>query len=66
MGVYSDPERDPRGHTVSVIYVCETVKGELKGADDASSAKSFKEIEQLDLAFDHGKILSDAGLKGNR
>jgi len=66
MGVYSDPKRDPRGHTVSIIYICETTSGELKGGDDASQAKSFKELEKLDLAFDHGRILSDAGLRGNR
>lgn len=66
MGVYSDPKRDPRGHTVSIVYVCETVGGELKGGDDASKAKSFKEFEDIEFAFDHGKILFDAGLRGKR
>lgn len=66
MGVFSDPNRDPRGHTVSVVYICETARGELKGADDAALAQSFKELENLDFAFDHKKILKDAGLLGIR
>ena len=66
MGVYSDPKRDPRGHTVSVIYVCETVGGELKGGDDAELAKSFNDMENMEFAFDHAKILSDSGLRGRR
>jgi len=66
MGVYSDPKRDPRGHTVSVIYVCETVGGELVGADDAEAAKSFTDLDNLELAFDHAKILKDSGLRSKR
>jgi 8-oxo-dGTP diphosphatase len=66
MGVYSDPKRDPRGHTVSIVYVCETLGGELKGADDADLAKSFTDLENLELAFDHSKILRDSGLRGHK
>ncbi len=58
-GVYSDPKRDPRGHTVGVIYVCRVVGGELKGLDDATEAKFFSLTKLPELAFDHAKILAD-------
>jgi 8-oxo-dGTP diphosphatase len=61
LGVYSDPNRDPRGHTVSVVYVLEPIGGTLKGSDDAKDAKLFKieEVKDLSLAFDHKKIFDD-------
>ncbi|AEH06140.1 NUDIX domain-containing protein [Methanothermococcus okinawensis] len=61
LGVYSDPNRDPRGHTVSVVYVLEPIEGTIKGADDAKEAKLFKieEVKNLNLAFDHKKIFED-------
>ena len=63
-GVYSDPKRDPRGHSVAVVYHCRPIGGELKGGDDAAEARWFtpQEIASLDLAFDHGKIVADAGM----
>ncbi|WP_131007371.1 NUDIX domain-containing protein [Methanofervidicoccus abyssi] len=61
LGVYSDPNRDPRGHTVSVVYVLEYIGGSPKGLDDAKEAKFFNidEIEDMDLAFDHKTIFRD-------
>ena len=59
MGVYSDPNRDPRGHTVSVVYILEVVDGTLKGGDDASEAKFFQENQLPELSFDHDKIIKD-------
>ncbi|HHQ44834.1 MAG TPA: NUDIX hydrolase [Candidatus Altiarchaeales archaeon] len=59
LGVYSDPARDPRGHTVSVIFLCEKTGGELKAADDAKDAGYFSLNELPKLAFDHAKVLSD-------
>jgi 8-oxo-dGTP diphosphatase len=60
LGVYSDPTRDPRGHTVSIVYLLEPVGGEVKAGSDASDA-TFVDIGDLPpLAFDHGKIVSDA------
>jgi len=55
--VRSDPLRDPRGHTVSVIYVLDRVGGELKGGDDAEKAELFSLNSLPELAFDHGDIL---------
>ena len=61
IGVYSDPNRDPRGHTVTVAFLAKGY-GELKGGDDAEEARvfSFDEIKNLKLAFDHAKIVEDA------
>ncbi|RKX48535.1 MAG: ADP-ribose pyrophosphatase, partial [Thermotoga sp.] len=58
-GVYSDPDRDPRGHTVSIVYVLKRRGGTLRGGDDAEDARFFPLDELPELAFDHGKILSD-------
>lgn len=56
---YSDPARDPRGHTVSTVYIGRA-SGEPKGGDDAAEARAFP-LDQLpaDLCFDHGAILAD-------
>ncbi|HME51095.1 MAG TPA: NUDIX hydrolase [Candidatus Lokiarchaeia archaeon] len=64
VGVYSDPNRDPRGRTVSVTYLCNTVGGSVEGSDDASSAQwvSLDDVKDMTLAFDHAQMLHDAGL----
>ena len=61
LGVYSDPKRDPRGHTVSVLYEARPVRGAARGGDDAAEARWFarSEFGRLDLAFDHGKIVRE-------
>lgn len=64
VGVYSDPERDPRGHVVSVAFLAWAVGGELKAADDAGEVAVFKEVPEA-MAFDHAKILED-GLSAAR
>ena len=57
--VYSDPARDPRGHTVSVVFIGRA-QGEPRGADDAAEARAFLASELPEpLAFDHGQILAD-------
>ncbi|MFH1820958.1 MAG: NUDIX hydrolase [Methanobacteriota archaeon] len=63
LGVYSDPSRDPRGHTVSVCYLAKWAGGKLKAASDAKDARIFKRIPWQELAFDHAQILKDAGFK---
>jgi 8-oxo-dGTP diphosphatase len=59
LGVYSDPDRDPRGHTVSVVYVGRA-RGEPRGGDDAAAAAAWP-LDALPaaLAFDHARILAD-------
>lgn len=59
LGVYSDPSRDPRQHTMSVVYVG-TAEGTPVGMDDAAEAGLFAEDSlPSPLAFDHARILAD-------
>jgi len=60
LGVYSEPDRDKRFHTASVVYVCSAC-GEPKAADDAKEAHVYKleDIELDKLVFDHAKIIND-------
>lgn len=58
LGVYSDPGRDPRGHTVSVVYVAHC-RGEPVAGDDAAGVIVVDPREPPDMAFDHGVILND-------
>ncbi|MFH1403265.1 MAG: NUDIX hydrolase [Candidatus Altiarchaeota archaeon] len=58
-GVYSDPARDPRGHTVSLVYECVITGGILSAGDDAGDAEYFSLEDLPDLAFDHRKIIED-------
>lgn len=60
LNVYSDPSRDPRFHTASVIYVCKA-EGIPKGLDDAKEAIVFKkeDIPFDKLVFDHAQVLRD-------
>lgn len=59
LGVYSDPKRDPRWHTVTILYEASPVRGMAKGSDDAAEARWFssEELAVLDYAFDHGEII---------
>jgi len=59
VGVYSDPGRDPRFHTVSVVYGAEA-EGSPIGSDDASEAVAFPD-DRLpdDIVFDHRRIIED-------
>lgn len=59
LGVYSDPTRDPRGHTASVVFELEVTGGKLQGGDDATEACLFDIDKIPELAFDHAKIISD-------
>jgi 8-oxo-dGTP diphosphatase len=59
LGVYSDPNRDKRGHTASVVYVA-TAQGTPRAQDDAAAVGVFSpENLPLHLAFDHHQILTD-------
>jgi 8-oxo-dGTP diphosphatase len=59
LGIYSDPSRDHRGHTVTACYVAEA-SGRPKAADDAKNCQIFNLDSLPDLlAFDHAKVLED-------
>jgi O-acetyl-ADP-ribose deacetylase (regulator of RNase III)/ADP-ribose pyrophosphatase YjhB (NUDIX family) len=57
---YSNPQRDPRFHTIGTVFIAKA-KGILRAGDDAAEIKVIKanQIEKLELAFDHKKILQD-------
>jgi len=59
LGIYSNPQRDPRGHTVTAIYIAESA-GTPVAADDARSVGIFT-LDNLPepLAFDHALVLDD-------
>ena len=59
LGIYSDPIRDSRGHTVTAVYVAEA-EGMPVAADDAKNCRLFR-LDELPetLAFDHAQVLSD-------
>lgn len=57
-GVYSDPARDPRGHTISTVYLARA-RGTPRGGDDAKQAATFALDRLPPLAFDHATILAD-------
>jgi len=59
IGVYSDPERDPRGHTITVVYLLEIQGGKLLSGDDATDASFFGFSNLPDLSFDHDRIIDD-------
>ena len=63
IGVYSDPLRDPRGHTCSVAFLTRLARGRPKAGDDAAGAEWVKRWSKLDLAFDHARIVADARRK---
>ena len=56
---YSDPDRDPRHHSITTVFIAGG-KGMLKAADDAKKAAVFSEGQLPDrMAFDHRQILDD-------
>jgi len=59
VGVYSDPERDPRGHNVSVAFLARVLSGQMQAASDAAEVEDL-DPNSVELAFDHERIISDA------
>ena len=61
LGVYSRPDRDPRGHNVTVLYAATVLRGRVLGGDDAAEARWFTpaEIRKLAFAFDHREIVME-------
>jgi len=59
IGVYSSPDRDPRGHMISTAFSLDIVGGYLREGSDAENVRYF-DIDNLpDLAFDHEDIIKD-------
>lgn len=59
LNIYSAPDRDPRQHTVGIVYIA-TATGDPAAGDDAKNLKIF-ELWQIpqNLCFDHDRILRD-------
>ena len=61
VNVYSKPDRDPRGHTVTVVYIAKGDFKDRKASSDACEIGIFSEdmLDKIDIAFDHAKIIKD-------
>ena len=64
LGVYSEPNRDPRGHIMSTVFVGKVSpnnKVEALARDDAADIEwmNLEEVDSTSFAFDHQKIISD-------
>lgn len=59
VGVYSDPERDPRGHVISLCYLVEA-SGTMAPDSDAKYVEPFDVSHLPELAFDHEQMIDDA------
>jgi 8-oxo-dGTP diphosphatase len=68
MGVYSKPNRDPRGHNVTVLYRCRPASTRARGGDDAADARWFtpRELQKVQFAFDHRAIVMEHLAKDRR
>jgi 8-oxo-dGTP diphosphatase len=62
VGVFSDPERDPRGHTVTICFIGMGY-GILKASSDAQDTGLFDLDDLPHLAFDHDMIIQCASAK---
>jgi len=58
---YSRPDRDPRLHTMTTVFLAVIEGGSLQAADDALEARFFRreEIDPAALVFDHAEIIDD-------
>jgi ADP-ribose pyrophosphatase YjhB (NUDIX family) len=64
LGAYSAPDRDPRHHTISVVFLARA-RGRPEARDDALEVGVFtKENLPSPLAFDHAQILTDYFARG--
>lgn len=60
LGVYSNPKRDARFHTVSIVYICKANQAPV-AADDAKTAAivALHDLQDMDLVFDHNEIIAN-------
>ena len=58
MKTYSDPDRDPRHHTISTVFIATAESSPFAG-DDAGKTGIFTQHNLPPLVFDHEKILTD-------
>ncbi len=61
VNVYSQPDRDPRGHTITIAYTARGNMDNKKADSDACEIGIFspKDLDTIELAFDHAKIINE-------
>ncbi len=61
LGCYSSPDRDPRKHVISIVFIAKTNDKLPQGGDDAKTANFYplKDVVNMKLAFDHKQIIED-------
>lgn len=59
LGLYGEPDRDPRFHVASAVYIVYRTAGAPKAKDDAIDLREFSLDNLPELAFDHAAILND-------
>ena len=61
VNVYSKPDREPRGHTVTVVYTAKGNIKDMKANSDASEIGIFscENLDEINIAFDHEEIIND-------
>ncbi|MCS7139296.1 MAG: NUDIX hydrolase [Candidatus Nezhaarchaeota archaeon] len=57
IGVYSKPDRDPRGHVISIAYLTTEVGGQLRGSEETEVSEFYTIPDKM--AFDHNSIIQD-------
>lgn len=60
VGVYSRPDRDPRGHTCSVAFLASVKPADPRAGDDAEAVAWVRNFAAIEIAFDHREIITDA------
>ena len=68
VGVYSEPDRDPRGHSITVVYTAKGNMDNRKANDDACDIRiySAEKLDEIKLAFDHNRIIEDCLKKAKK
>ncbi len=62
LGVYSDPNRDPRDHIMTIVFICLILDETTAKAEDDASALcwiNLNELKNIEMAFDHKMIVED-------
>ena len=61
VGIYDDPNRDPREHVVSLAFLCKIVGGKVKAGANVELVEAFSkaQVEELEIAFDNKKSIYD-------
>ena len=61
VNVYSKPDRDPRGHTITVAFTAKGNMDERKADSDAKEIAIFspENLDEIEIAFDHEEIIKD-------